>query len=428
MSMSRLPWLLLIGIALAGIALGCGGSDDGSSESAAGGATGFEAPNGDTPAAGFDDPADVGGIEEPSDAGGGGGATGADVEAEVEAAVDTPEPAEDAGKKDSNSIGPIETFCGYGSVYGLLCSPDAQTFVDGATVWLEAVGCEAEPVLLQTISDADGYYSLEGIPNGLQTIHVKKGTWERKYLIQVSADKVSDVTASGHKECFQALGPCEAGKQNMNVESQFISGLADIIWFIDTSGSMSDEAESVQANINAFAAFMGNVNIDYRVVLIADGFGLCVPEPLGGPNCTDGPRFRHIHDQVGSNDGLKKLVDNYPKYKDFLREDATTNFIAVTDDNADKLPTWFKGQVLQQTAPGFSEPWFFHSIVGMGPIPLVGCFGAAFGGLAYLTLSEETGGVSFPICDADWSSMFDSLAETVVNNVEATCAYALPNP
>jgi hypothetical protein len=47
------------------------------------------------------------------DAGGSDGATAA----EVAAPTDT---VEDTGQKDSNSIGPLEMFCGYGSVQGLL--------------------------------------------------------------------------------------------------------------------------------------------------------------------------------------------------------------------------------------------------------------------------------------------------------------------
>lgn len=342
-------------------------------------------------------------------------------------------PGWDAPPPEDTGVDPWvdpDSLCGYGTIYGLICSIDTQTFVDGATVWVDATDCEGNPLHVETTSDADGYYTLEGVPSGLQTLHIKRDDFEKSHTVQVKNDKITDVTGVGHKECFQYVDPdaCLPGKQNINVEAKTIGGVADIIWFIDTSGSMDEEAEYLQQNINAFATFIGNQAVDFRVVLIAEGFGICVPEPLGGPGCTDGPAFRHIHEPVDSHNGLEQVIDTYDLYKDFLREGATTNFIAVTDDNSDKSANWFNGEVKKKVDPGFSDPFVFHSIVGMGTAPLVGCFGAAMKGSVYLSLSTQTGGATFPICNKDWSSTFGALAESVVETVQTTCGYAVPNP
>ncbi len=194
---------------------------------------------------------------------------------------------------------PIDGDCGYGIIYGLICSKTEQMFVNNAHVWLEAPDCDGVTVKRETMSDGDGFYTLEDVPSGLQTIHIEKDGWTKEYPVQVVSGKLSDVTGVAHKECFQVV-QCEEDVQDMSVESSFLTGLADIVIFIDTSGSMRQEAKWVQENVNAFAQYIGNQLVDYHVVLVAKGYNICVPPPLGGPNCTDGPKFRHIQEKVSS--------------------------------------------------------------------------------------------------------------------------------
>ncbi|MCZ7681451.1 MAG: hypothetical protein M5U28_22715 [Sandaracinaceae bacterium] len=104
----------------------------------------------------------------------------------------------------------------------------------------------------------------------------------------------------------------------------------DIIWIIDNSGSMDGEARIVQDNINNFAMAIGASGIDYHVVVMTSMGFVSVPPPLG----TDATRFRFANVDVQSNDGLVDLVDNFSAYSDFLRPEAITHFIAVTDDES----------------------------------------------------------------------------------------------
>ncbi|GMV43526.1 MAG: hypothetical protein AMXMBFR64_52420 [Myxococcales bacterium] len=316
--------------------------------------------------------------------------------------------------------------CGYGTIYGLICSISDQTFVDGATVWVETTDCDGNPIVVETTSDGDGYYTLEGVPNGMQTVQIKRDDFEKTHTVVVKAGKVTDVTGVGHKECFQNTGTCVPGKQNINVEAKQITGIADVVWFIDTSGSMDEEAKYLQENINGFANYIANQAVDAHVVLIAKGFDICVPPPLGGPDCTDGPNFRHVHESVDSTNGLEKVIETYPLYEDFLQEGATTNFIAVTDDNSKKSAAWFNTEVAKK--PAYSSPFRFHSIIGMGTFPIVGCIGAAQRGSVYLQLSAQTGGATFPICNKDWSAIFADMAKSVIDSLQTTCGYAVPNP
>lgn len=102
--------------------------------------------------------------------------------------------------------------CGYGSVLGLVCSPSDQVFVDGATVFIDALDCDGvTPLHLETVSDGDGNFWLDQVPSGYQTVHVQKGSFENEYLVLVKAHKTTDISGLGYKQCFQATGPCQSG-------------------------------------------------------------------------------------------------------------------------------------------------------------------------------------------------------------------------
>lgn len=210
-------------------------------------------------------------------------------------------------------------------------------------------------------------------------------------------------------------------------EATATGGGVDIIWFIDTSGSMSQETAWVQQNLNNFAGYIGAQNLDYRVIMIGAA-SVCVAPPLGGPGCTDGPRYKHVSETVGSTNGLEKVISTYPKWQSFLRPDTTKNFIAVTDDNSRKDAAWFNAELAKLTNPGFKDGFVFHSIVAYGNLPSKGCVTGARIGQVYLDLTAQTKGVKFPVCDQDWQSIFDQLAKSVAQTATAPCTYLIPPP
>ncbi|PID39770.1 MAG: hypothetical protein CSA24_00500 [Deltaproteobacteria bacterium] len=210
-------------------------------------------------------------------------------------------------------------------------------------------------------------------------------------------------------------------------EAKLTSGGVDIIWFVDTSGSMGQETAWVQQNLNDFASYIGSQNLDYRVILIGAS-SICVTPPLGGKSCTDGPRYRHVKEVVGSKNGLSKIISTYPKWRDFLRADTTKNFVAVTDDNSRKSAAWFNTEIAKLKQPGFPDGFIFHSIVAYGSVPKKGCSTGARIGQVYLDLTAQTSGVKFPVCNSDWKSIFDKLAKSVAQTAKAPCSYLIPDP
>ena len=219
-------------------------------------------------------------------------------------------------------------------------------------------------------------------------------------------------------------GPCVASEAEAKNKFKPV----DIIWFIDTSGSMDFETKTVQNNMNAFAKMIAGTVLDYRVVLIADPGDICIPAPLGGPGCTDGAKFKHVKVSVGSDDGLEKLISTYPKYQSFLRTDSIRHFVAVTDDESDKSASWFKSQVAALKSPGFPNGFVFHSIVAYGNIFWIGCITGAKIGNYYLKLTADTGGTKAKVCETNWQPIFSALAKSVVANTKVPCAYTIPSP
>ncbi len=197
----------------------------------------------------------------------------------------------------------------------------------------------------------------------------------------------------------------------------------DIIWVVDSSGSMDAENRAVRDNLNAFSARISASGIDHHVVLIGSADEMSVPPPLGGS-----PYFMHIDDSVGSPEGLRKILEHYPTYRTLLRVGAVQHFVAVTDDESDLSAADFMAALSGLADPGFPPGWKFHSIVAQGSIPVIGCVTGARIGRQYLELTRLTGGVTASVCQTDWTPIFAALEAAIGVVTELPCAYDIPDP
>lgn len=206
----------------------------------------------------------------------------------------------------------------------------------------------------------------------------------------------------------------------------------DLIWVVDSSGSMDNEAKRVQDNLNGFSTEMGKVGIDYRVVMITSSSFVKVPPPLG-----TSPNYKFIDRAVNSNEPLQVLLDEFPNYGSFLRPLAITHFVGVTDDESDlkaeafytamqmKLGHHFTFHAIasEQVAPTFTNPsGACQTTSGFPPE------GAAAPGIQYYKLADATKGLKFSICTSDWSGLFATLTKTVAVKAKLPCAFTIPAP
>ena len=228
---------------------------------------------------------------------------------------------------------------------------------------------------------------------------------------------------------------------------------ADIVWAIDTSGSMSEESTFVQQKLNAFAQGILGTGIDVRVVMVAAEYGcplagwcpplpiegLCIVPPLGSGQCPkdhNPPLYVHEPTVVSSTNGLKVLLSTFPKWKSFLRPEATKTLIVVTDDDGTDSP--YQPSEFPDGAKGAAKK-FITDFTAQDPKLLAGwkmsgiysftkCASAAAAGTVWEELVTQTGGVKGDLCTQDFQPIFNDLAKGIVSGAKLPCTWKIPAP
>jgi hypothetical protein len=221
------------------------------------------------------------------------------------------------------------------------------------------------------------------------------------------------------------------------VEAERMPGGTNVVWVIDTSGSMNQEAALVQENLNRFVSVIEAAGLtDYRVVMISEPNFVNVPDPLR----SDATHFLYIDERVGSDEPLSDLLQRYPDYKDFLLPDVITHFVTVTDDESQITGEQFVTQMEANLGKTFrshaiaSPPGDTSGTGGLGGVlpglNLGGCRGnygaAARAGAEHWKAAALTMGLTFSICSEDWSGLFDTLADAVSKSAAVPCSLELP--
>ena len=236
--------------------------------------------------------------------------------------------------------------------------------------------------------------------------------------------------ASGDGNDGQEGGESSQGMDcaKLEVEAELVKKPVDIIWVVDSSGSMDGEAAIVQENMNAFAASIAASGLDYRVVVISTKSFVNVPDPLG----SDATHFLFVEEDVGSDEPLDALIERFGDYSSFLRPNAITHLVAVTDDEARKEGGFFASDREPLTRDWFlaemsrllGHEFTLHAVASPSPK----CKGAANPGVIYDLLVTATSGLSFSICATDWSPLFTQLSSAVTSSAPIECAFDLPPP
>jgi hypothetical protein len=223
----------------------------------------------------------------------------------------------------------------------------------------------------------------------------------------------------------------------------------DIIFVIDDSGSMTEEMAQIKTNVNTFAQAIGTSGLDYQVLFIVKraassgqaGNVICVPPPLGGPNCGDnGTLFHHINQDVQSNNSLSLILSTYASttaalaWNKYLRPEAWKVFVEVTDDQSSLSATSFDTQLLAKAPAGMfgtaqARRYIFHSICGWqdgtAPLSTTQCSTAVNTGSEYQKLSQLTGGIIDSVCKTDYSGVLNNMAKGIV--AKLACELTLPS-
>ena len=237
---------------------------------------------------------------------------------------------------------------------------------------------------------------------------------------------------------------------------------ADIIFSIDTSGSMSQEIAAVERNINQnFSQIIQNQGIDHRVIMIArrgnTSLEVCIDPPLGG-GCGNTKRFKHLDTrqvQAGEK-SMRTFLDTYPQYSQWLRKGVFKNFVAISDE-AEQSPSLGSGkagaQAFDRQITAKSQAHFgttsnrnytFHSIVGVAPKggnqayqpnePIVGSTCSSVNSPSDPRtdewISKMTGGLRYPVCNtSSYDAIFKAMASQTISKATGVgCAIKFPKP
>jgi len=251
----------------------------------------------------------------------------------------------------------------------------------------------------------------------------------------------------------------------------------DIIVTIDNSGSMQDEIDAVESNINTkFANILQSSGVDFRVILVSRHekkgrqTSICVTAPLSAntacPPTPDRPafteRFYQYSLKVDSLNSLVLLVDTLDATEPdefklapmgwgaWLRPNAKKVILEITDDNSTEMTA--SDFIAKLTAKSLqfgtaAAPTFtFHSITGIGekpqatepwlpsePVQTSLCTGnddtVENSGPVYQELSRTTGGLRFPLCQfSAFDAVFEKIANDVVSHAAIACEFVIPEP
>ena len=275
-------------------------------------------------------------------------------------------------------------------------------------------------------------------------------------------------------ECLTLPSACG----NQAVMAELIPLPVDVIIVIDNSGSMTEEIQAVQNNINAnFANILETAGVDYRVILLArhgklSDQSVCIEAPLSGipmGGCVNPPaqpvnaaRFFHYSREIASTDPWCRILrtvnggedDEFglavDGWQEWLRPDSFKTFIELSDDRAqcsignvvyndtntlpgstaaaNKFDAALRALYPQHfgTTPQ-TRNYRWHSIIGlaynnpqdqpyqpMDPFVTDKCPQGQNPGYGHQALSIVTGGTRFPLCN---TASYNAVFQTIADNV-----------
>jgi hypothetical protein len=237
---------------------------------------------------------------------------------------------------------------------------------------------------------------------------------------------------------------CDAVEQKAE---KTLGGRADIIWVLDGSLSMVEEAAAIQAKMNEFAQYITSTGIDAHVVVIGacetfqpqpierdPGFlinacGVSIGAPLGSgqacPADSNPPNFLHVLHAVDSHNALERLQGTYSEWQNMIRPDSTKTLVVVTDDSANPSPS------PAEVTSFWNQQWAgsIWRFSGVFCIPGQGGNGCSGDGNAYSELVAQTGGRETNLPNADWNVVFQQLGDQVIADAKPVdCEWVIPPP
>lgn len=182
----------------------------------------------------------------------------------------------------------------------------------------------------------------------------------------------------------------------------------DIIFAVDTSGSMDDEKSSLESNMNRFIGkFTADAaNLDYQIFMIGEDFRF--------PATSN--KIKQIPLKVDSNDALAVLDQVLQQSSsNGIRTESLKQIVVVTDDNAEDV-TSSEFKDFLQVNPVTSGKTKINGFVGLPTSRETETCELASIGHEYIKLGQdpELGGLIQDLCIQDWGQLLQNLAANII--------------
>jgi len=199
----------------------------------------------------------------------------------------------------------------------------------------------------------------------------------------------------------------------------------DVLWTLDNSCSMQEEATKIVENFPRFLEYFLGSGLDYHIGIIstnmelaghrgelqsAQGHKWIEPDT---PNPDEvfsemTPFYPGIsHNESGRDSIHAALALQTEKNHGFLREEASLHIVLISDEDDHSLEITKQEfvQYLETLKPDEEGRLSFNSIVGVQ----VPCDGSYERGRDYIDVTNDIGGIIWSICDENWAPVVEAL-------------------
>lgn len=208
----------------------------------------------------------------------------------------------------------------------------------------------------------------------------------------------------------EAPAPLETASESFKVSFSNQSAPLDMVWVIDNSGSMGQEAEHVRNNLTSFVNEL-NKSTNFRFLLISRKGSIGTSVSLD--SSLDPNSHLQIDLNVSSTNGPDLLINalgNEPS-KSFLRKESKKIIVFVTDDDSSKSANFIIESLTQKLSSSLQDISVSSFIaLSKQESPCL-----AKEGQVYKDLASATQGSIYNICSTNWTSHFSDLIDVSVS-------------
>lgn len=195
-----------------------------------------------------------------------------------------------------------------------------------------------------------------------------------------------------------------------------VSLKVDMVFAIDTSASMDDEINALQANMGRLISALNTGRLDFQIHMLMDLM-------MALPNGVDAKKVAFINQEVGSGNSISRLnalfagtyATSYRTPEGVVmptplafRKDANLEVVVISDDNGDD-----NGNLAADFNP-MNPKATFNAIIGLPTTMEGGNCDISGIGMEYIALAQASRGSMLDICSPDWSGLITRLSKDMV--------------